>query len=102
MSITLAQSVDEIGANLFLMEVSRRPDGTVSRYWLHMPDDDGVLRRDLGRKDGVAIKWPVNPHATGECVILDTLNAEPARSMLGAEVRAYGFVSRDGRHRKVA
>ncbi len=101
MSITLAQSVDEIGANIFLWEVSRGADGTVSHYRLHMPDDDGVLRRDLGRTDGVAIKWPVNPHATGECAILDTLNSPTAQDVLGAEVRAYGFVSRNGRHQRV-
>lgn len=89
--------------SIYLEEVGRlghdqRPD----RYRLVMPDENGVLPESVAqRRTGVVVTWPVNPHGSGECAILDRLNDAAARETFGCPVVALGFAAdQDGRHHR--
>ncbi len=86
--------------NIYLQEQGRvGADGTPKSYRLIMPDENGVISDEHGRrKTGLLIEWPTNPHNTGETAILDLLNGAYAHG-IGAPVTCPGF-GRDqsGRH----
>ncbi len=109
MSITACEAVAKNVAqgrnwSVYLREVGR-PDenGTPSRYALVMPDEDGVLPDAVRMKrTGIVVSWPVNPHNSGEAVILDRLNDTEARKLFMCPVVANGFeADQDGRHHKI-
>jgi hypothetical protein len=56
------------GFNMYLEELAPK------KYRLIMPNDDGGLRGVQVPHDGMAIKWPVNPHFTGKSAIIIMLN----------------------------
>jgi len=86
---------NDIDANLYLEECG-------NRYKLVMPDQYGAFDDTVMRKrTGLAIKWPVNPHWTGEGQILESLNSGARREHLGREVFCPGFAAdQDGRFYK--
>lgn len=61
----------EVVFNLYLKELGR------GRYRLIMPNADGTLDGIPRPADGWAIRWPLNPHFTGERMIVALLKATP-------------------------
>ena len=85
--ITLATALKE-GFNVYLAETGKvnHETGYAESYRLVMPNEDGTFPESvLLKRTGLAIKWPVNPHDTGESMILSILNAN------GLNVHCIGF-----------
>lgn len=91
---TLATALQE-GFNLYLQETGKvnSETGYAESYRLVMPNEDGTFPETvLLKRTGLAIKWPVNPHNTGEAMILSILNAN------GLNVHCIGYAKdQDGR-----
>lgn len=65
------QYTDEPVFNLYLELI------TTDHYRLIMPDADGSLDGIPCPQDGYAVRWPLNPHFTGETGIIELLHATP-------------------------
>lgn len=71
----------------------------LSKYALIMPNEYGELDQSKVGKDGILISWPVNPHCTGETMIIKILtDLEQFKNADITESKYYiGLLKRKGR-----